>query len=47
MKFDQGIKYGQGQPRVIIRTNYDRPELHMLHSKFQDDQPVSSTEEDF
>ena len=45
-KSDQEL-IGQGQPRVIIPTNYDRPESHMLHTKIQDNQPTGSTEEDF
>ena len=32
---------------VIIHTNYDRPTLHMLHTKLQDNQPTGSTEDEF
>ena len=40
------IGHGQGQPRVIIRTNYDGPKYPMLHSRFQGHMPFGS-EEDF
>ena len=38
-------KIGQGQPRVIIWTNYDGLESHMLHTKFCENR--CSKEEDF
>ena len=40
-------KIGQGQPRVIIWTNYDRPESPMLHTERQGHWPFRSGEEDF
>ena len=40
-------KIGQGQPRVIICTNYDGLESPMLHTKFCGNQPAGSGEEDF
>ena len=40
-------KIGQGQPRVIIWTNYDGQESSMLHTKFCGNQSTSSGEEDF
>ena len=38
---------GQGQPRVIIWTNYDVLESPMLHTKFRENRPAGSGEEDF
>ena len=40
-------KIGQGQPRVIIWTNYDGLESPMLHTKFRGNPPAGSGEEDF
>ena len=40
-------KIGQGQPRVIIWTNYDGPKALMLHTKPQGHWPFGSGEEDF
>ena len=40
-------KIGQGQPRVIIWTNYDGLESPMLHTKFRENRPTGSGEEDF
>ena len=40
-------KLGQGQPRVIIWTNYDGPKAPMLHTKAQGHWPFGSGEEDF
>ena len=40
-------KIGQGQPRVIIYTNFVELESPMLHAKFQDDRTSVSGEEDF
>ena len=40
-------KVGQGQPRVIIWTNYDGPKASMLHTKPQGHWPFGSGEEDF
>ena len=40
-------KIGQGQPRVIIWTNYDGKESLMLHTKFGGNRPIGSREEDF
>ena len=35
-------KIGQGQPTIIIPTNYEQPVIHMLHTNFQ---PIGSTED--
>ena len=40
-------KIGQGHPRVIISTNYDGLESQMLHTKFHENRPAGSGEEDF
>ena len=40
-------KIGQGQPRVIIWTNYDGPKAPMVHTKPQGYWPFGSGEEDF
>ena len=40
-------KIGQDQPRVIIWTNYDGLESPMLHTKFRENRPAGSGEEDF
>ena len=40
-------KIGQGQPRVIIWTNYDGLESQMLHTKFRRNWSAGSGEEDF
>ena len=40
-------KTGQGQPRVIILTNYDGLESLMLHTKFRGNWSASLGEEDF
>ena len=40
-------KIGQGQPRVIIWTNYDGLESTMLHIKFRGNRSTGSGEEDF
>ena len=40
-------KKGQGQPNVIIWTNYELPEYPMMRTKFQGNQPFGSGEEDF
>ena len=40
-------KIGQGQPRVIIWTNYDGLESPMLHTKFHGNRSAGSGEEDF
>ena len=40
-------KIGQGQPRVIIWTNYDGTMAPMLHTKPQGHWPFGSGEEDF
>ena len=40
-------KIGQGEPRVIIWTNYDRPKASMLHTKPQGHWPFGSVEENF
>ena len=40
-------KIGQGQPRVIIWTNYDGPKAPLLHTKPQGHWPFGSGEEDF
>ena len=40
-------KIGQGQPSVIIWTNYDEPEPPVLHTKPQGHWPFGSGEEDF
>ena len=36
---------GQGQPRVIIWTNYDGPKSPVLHTKFQGNGPFGSRED--
>ena len=41
------LKIGQGQPRVIIYTNFVELESPMLHAKFQDHRTSGSGEEDF
>ena len=41
------LNIGQGHPRVIISTNYDGLESQMLHTKFHENWPASSGEEDF
>ena len=38
---------GQGQPRVMIYTNFVVLQTLMLHTKFQGNWPTSSREEDF
>ena len=40
-------KIGQGQPRVIIWTNYDGLKSPVLHTKFRGNQSAGSGEEDF
>ena len=40
-------KIGQGQPRVIIWTNYYGLKSPMLHNKFRGNQSAGSGEEDF
>ena len=40
-------KLGQGQPRVIIYTNFVELESPILHAKFQDHRTSGSGEEDF
>ena len=40
-------KIGQGHSRVIIWTNYDGLESLMLHTKFHENRPAGSREEDF
>ena len=40
-------KIGQGHSRVIIWTNYDGLESPMLHTKFRENRPAGSGEEDF
>ena len=40
-------KIGQGQPKVIIWTNYDGQESSMWHTKFRGNQSTGSGEEDF
>ena len=40
-------KIGQGHPRVIILSNYDGLESKMLHTKFRENRPAGSGEEDF
>ena len=40
-------KIGQGQPRVIIWTNYYGPKAPMLHTKPQGHWPFGSGKEDF
>ena len=40
-------KIGQGHSRVIIYINYDGQESPMLHTKFRENQPAGSGEEDF
>ena len=44
-KFDLGCKLGQGQPRVIICTNYDCLESPMLHTKFCGNRSTASGED--
>ena len=46
-KFSSCCKIGQGQPRVIIWTNYDGLESPMLHTKFRGNRSTGSREEDF
>ena len=43
----EGCKIGQGQPRVIIRTNNDGPKFPIFHSMFQGHRPFGSIEDDF
>ena len=40
-------KIDQGQPRVIIKINFLKPEYPMVHTKFQGHWPFISWEEDF
>ena len=40
-------KIGQGHSRVIIYINYDGQESPILHTKFCENQPAGSREEDF
>ena len=40
-------KIGKGHPRVIILSNYDGLESQMLHTKFHENRPAGSGEEDF
>ena len=40
-------KIGQGHSRVIIYINYDGQESPMLHTKFRENRPAGSGEEDF
>ena len=40
-------KIGQGHPRVIILSNYDGLESQMLHTKFLENRPAGSGEEEF
>ena len=40
-------KIGQGQPMVIIYTNFVDLESLMVHAKFQDHETSGSEEEDF
>ena len=40
-------KIGQGQPRIIIWTNYDGQESLMPHTKFHGNRSIGSREEDF
>ena len=40
-------KIGQGQPRVIIYTNFVELESSMLHAEFQDHRTSGSGDEDF
>ena len=40
-------KIGQGQPRVIIWTNYDGQESQMLHATFCENRPAGSREDNF
>ena len=40
-------KIGQGHSRVIIWTNYDGLESPMLHTKFSENRPAGSWDEDF
>ena len=40
-------KMGQGHSRVIIYINYDGKESPMLHTKFNENRPAASGEEDF
>ena len=43
----EGHKIGQGHSRVIICINYDGQESPMLHTKFRENRPAGSGEEDF
>ena len=38
---------GHGHPRVIFLSNYDGLESQMLHTKFHENRPAGSGEEDF
>ena len=40
-------KISQRHPRVIILTNYDGLESQMLHTKFRENRPAGSGEEEF
>ena len=40
-------KIGHGHSRVIIYINYDGQESPMLHTKFRENRPAGSGEEDF
>ena len=40
-------KIGQGQPRIIIWTNYGGQETSMLHTKFHGNRSTGSREKDF
>ena len=40
-------KIGQGHSMVIIYINYDGQESPMLHTKFHENRPAGSGEEDF
>ena len=40
-------KIGQGHSMVIIYINYDEQESPMLNTKFRENRPASSEEEDF
>ena len=40
-------KIGQGHPRVMIYMYYDGPASPMLHTKFSENRPNGSGEEDF
>ena len=46
-KFHLARKIGQGHSRVIIYINYDGQESPMLHTKFRENRPAGSGEEDF